>query len=61
MARLPVVKTYKLCIDGKFPRSESGRVASGCLLPEVHRVGAESHWVVLDDRHAESEELQSRR
>jgi acyl-CoA reductase-like NAD-dependent aldehyde dehydrogenase len=26
MTRLPVVKTYKLCIDGKFPRSESGRV-----------------------------------
>jgi acyl-CoA reductase-like NAD-dependent aldehyde dehydrogenase len=25
MTRLPVVKTYKLCIDGKFPRSESGR------------------------------------
>jgi acyl-CoA reductase-like NAD-dependent aldehyde dehydrogenase len=25
MARLPVAKTYKLYIDGKFPRSESGR------------------------------------
>jgi acyl-CoA reductase-like NAD-dependent aldehyde dehydrogenase len=24
-ARVPVVKTYKLYIDGKFPRSESGR------------------------------------
>jgi len=26
MTRLPVVKTYKLYIGGKFPRSESGRV-----------------------------------
>lgn len=26
MSRLPVTKTYKLFIDGKFPRSESGRV-----------------------------------
>ena len=24
-ARVPVAKTYKLYIDGKFPRSESGR------------------------------------
>src|SRR5207249_2165692 len=26
-ARLPVLKTYKLYIGGKFPRGESGRVA----------------------------------
>ena len=25
MSRLPVKKTYKLYIDGAFPRSESGR------------------------------------
>jgi acyl-CoA reductase-like NAD-dependent aldehyde dehydrogenase len=25
MTRLPVLKTYKLYIGGKFPRSESGR------------------------------------
>ncbi len=25
MSRLPITKTYKLFIDGKFPRSESGR------------------------------------
>ena len=25
MSRLPVRKTYKLAIGGKFPRSESGR------------------------------------
>ena len=25
MARLPIAKTYKLYIDGKFPRTESGR------------------------------------
>ena len=25
MSRLPVAKTYKLYIDGAFPRSESGR------------------------------------
>ncbi len=28
MARVPVAKTYKLYIDGKFPRSESGRYYS---------------------------------
>lgn len=27
-ARVPVAKTYKLYIDGKFPRSESGRYYS---------------------------------
>ena len=25
LSRMPVAKTYKLYIDGKFPRSESGR------------------------------------
>ena len=25
MSRLPVAKTYKIYIDGKFPRTESGR------------------------------------
>jgi acyl-CoA reductase-like NAD-dependent aldehyde dehydrogenase len=28
MPRLPVTKTYKLFIDGKFPRSESGRTTA---------------------------------
>jgi acyl-CoA reductase-like NAD-dependent aldehyde dehydrogenase len=40
MARLEVLKTYKLFIDGKFPRSESGRVspyknAKGKLIAQV--------------------------
>jgi acyl-CoA reductase-like NAD-dependent aldehyde dehydrogenase len=38
MTRLPVTKTYKLFIDGKFPRSESGRtdvvMPSGASSPE---------------------------
>jgi acyl-CoA reductase-like NAD-dependent aldehyde dehydrogenase len=39
-ARIPVAKTYKLYIDGKFPRSESGRYyplhdADGRLIADV--------------------------
>jgi acyl-CoA reductase-like NAD-dependent aldehyde dehydrogenase len=42
VTRLPVAKTYKLYIDGKFPRSESGRyfelhVNGGQLLANVCR------------------------
>lgn len=41
-SRVPVAKTYKLYIDGKFPRSESGRYyplerADGALLANVCR------------------------
>lgn len=37
MARLPVLKTYKLAIGGKFPRGESGRVvAAKSLDGNVH-------------------------
>ena len=41
-ARVPVAKTYKLYIDGKFPRSESGRYyplqrAKGPVLANVCR------------------------
>jgi acyl-CoA reductase-like NAD-dependent aldehyde dehydrogenase len=42
MPRLSVLKTYKLAIDGKFPRSESGRTlvitdASGAVLAHASR------------------------
>jgi acyl-CoA reductase-like NAD-dependent aldehyde dehydrogenase len=42
VTRLPVAKTYKLYIDGKFPRSESGRyfelhVNGGALIANVCR------------------------
>ncbi len=42
VARLPVTKTYKLYIDGKFPRSESGRYyplhrGDGTLIANVCR------------------------
>ena len=40
-ARIPVAKTWKLYVDGKFPRSESGRylplVRRGQLLANVSR------------------------
>ncbi|MEJ2298976.1 MAG: aldehyde dehydrogenase family protein, partial [Woeseiaceae bacterium] len=42
MARIPVAKTYKIYIDGKFPRTESGRYfaledARGSVLANVCR------------------------
>lgn len=38
MARINVLKTYKLSIGGKFPRGESGRVAAA-LSPEGQSLG----------------------
>ena len=38
MARLNVLKTYKLSIGGKFPRGESGRVAAA-LSPDCKSLG----------------------
>jgi len=42
MSRLPVAKTYKMFIGGKFPRTESGRYdplhdKSGNLIANVSR------------------------